>query len=238
MTSNEHVITNNDQNYIVNLPEQYNDTQVRAEELTTILFAHGAGAPMDSDYMNKMSRLFASKGIRVVRFEFPYMHQRRIDGKKRPPNREPICLDCWAKVIDDWADLGALYIAGKSMGGRMASILASKNCDAASKISAVLCLGYPFHAPGKTDKWRVDHFATLAKQTYIFQGERDPFGKREEIELLQKENASWPNQNRGKEVILKWIPDGDHDFKPRVKSGLTQQDNLELVSNIVVEIVS
>ena len=67
----------------------------------TLILAHGAGAPMDSDFMNQLADILAQFGVTVVRFEFPYMSQRRKDGKKRPPNRTPQLIECFEAVIAD-----------------------------------------------------------------------------------------------------------------------------------------
>lgn len=87
-----------------------------AEADRTIVLAHGAGAGMESDFMTFFAEHLAGAGLRVVRFEFPYMQQRRTSGKKSPPNREPVLRETWAAVIER---LGAenLVIGGKSMGG-------------------------------------------------------------------------------------------------------------------------
>ncbi|WP_420546912.1 alpha/beta fold hydrolase [Curvivirga sp.] len=224
------LISIKDQEYLVNLPSSLACKDPQLPGLDTFLFAHGAGAPMDSDYMEKVANLLAEEGLRVVRFEFPYMRQRREDGKKRPPNRENICLKTWQQAIEDWHDRGNIFIAGKSMGGRMASILASKNNELQLPIKAVFCLGYPFHAPGKTDKWKTDHFVDITLPTLILQGDRDPFGKSEEISQLQVDNPHWPNRDKTGSISITWVPDGDHNFKPRVKSGHTHDENLSSVA--------
>ena len=81
------------------------DTPQNPKSDLTLVFAHGAGAPMDSDFMQALAGLVAERGVRVIRFEFPYMMQRRQTGKKRPPDRMPILLDAFAQVVDD-ADVG------------------------------------------------------------------------------------------------------------------------------------
>lgn len=94
----------------------------------TLILAHGAGAPMDSPFMERIAELLAAQGIAVARFEFPYMAQRREDGRKRPPNPQAQLLDCWRRVhaqVRETLD-GPLALGGKSMGGRMASLLADE----------------------------------------------------------------------------------------------------------------
>jgi len=176
----------------------------------TICLAHGAGAPMDSAWMNTMAAAIAAKGFRVVRFEFPYMAERRATGKKRPPNPARILEATWMDVI---ADLGAdkLVIGGKSMGGRIASMV----CDT-SGVRGLVCLGYPFHPPGRPEKLRTEHLAQLKTPTLICQGERDPFGTKDEV----------PGFTLSNKIRLHWAPDGDHGLKPRKKSGFTEEQNI------------
>ncbi|MBW6119335.1 alpha/beta family hydrolase, partial [Pseudomonas aeruginosa] len=133
----------------------------------TLILAHGAGAPMDSPFMERIAELLAAQGIAVARFEFPYMAQRREDGRKRPPNPQAQLLDCWRRVhaqVRETLD-GPLALGGKSMGGRMASLLADE-----LGADALVCLGYPFYAAGKPEKPRVAHLAGLRTPTLIVQG--------------------------------------------------------------------
>ena len=164
----------------------------------TIALAHGAGAPMDSPFMAE------------VRFEFPYMQRRREDGKKRPPDKQEVLLDAWRRVI---AELGPerLVIGGKSMGARMASLVADEN-----GVAGLLCFGYPFHPPGKPERTRIDHLRHLATPTLIAQGTRDPFGHREEVRGYPLDPA----------IAFHWAEDGNHDLAPRKRSGYTPQGNL------------
>ena len=175
-----------------------------------LILAHGAGAPMDSPFMVFMAEQLAERGIRVTRFEFPYMAARRDDGKKRPPDRAPKLLDCWREVIEQAGGAGKVYVGGKSMGGRMASMIATE-----LDVKGVVCLGYPFHPPGKPEKLRTEHFAEISSPVLICQGERDAFGKKEEV--LEMELPS--------SFQLLWLKDGDHNLKPRKLSGLTEEQN-------------
>lgn len=188
--------------------------------LATVLLAHGAGAPMDSPFMQAMASGLAQRGWRVVRFEFPYMAQRRVDGRQRAPDRLPKLLDAFRAQLAQEND-GPVFIGGKSMGGRIASLLAAElvpDTSVGSGVLGCLCLGYPFHPPGKPDQLRTDHLATLSIDTLILQGERDAFGKRDEVE----------GYNLSSVIDLRWIPDGDHSFKPTRSSGLTQAGNWQL----------
>ncbi|GMM88210.1 alpha/beta fold hydrolase [Vibrio fortis] len=178
----------------------------------TFLFAHGAGAGMDHEFMQSVAKGLAFKGIRVIRFNFPYMIKRAEDSKRRPPDRAPKLLEAYQEVIEQ-IDAQQLVIGGKSMGGRMASHLSEHE-----KVSGVACLGFPFHPPGKPDKYKGEHLAELSKACLILQGERDTFGKREEF----------PAFNLSDSVAVEFIPDGDHSFKPRKSSGHTEQQNIAL----------
>ncbi|MEZ9411503.1 alpha/beta fold hydrolase [Vibrio lentus] len=178
----------------------------------TFVFAHGAGAGMDHEFMQSVAKGLAFKGIRVIRFNFPYMIKRAEDGKRRPPDRAPKLLDAYQEIIEQ-VDADKLVIGGKSMGGRMASHLSEVD-----KVAAMACLGFPFHPPGKPEKYKGEHLAELAKPCLILQGERDTFGKREEFADFDLSDS----------IRVEFIPDGDHSFKPRKRSGYTEQQNIAL----------
>jgi predicted alpha/beta-hydrolase family hydrolase len=177
----------------------------------TIALAHGAGAPMDSPFMYAMAQGLSKRGYRVARFEFPYMAQRRTGGRKGAPDREPVLRETWLKVVET---LGRehLIIGGKSMGGRIASLVADE-----AVVAGLVCLGYPFHPVGKPTQLRVQHLENLKTPSLILQGERDPFGGRDEVATYKLSRA----------IQLKWLTDGDHSFKPRKSSGVTEAQNLE-----------
>jgi hypothetical protein len=179
----------------------------------TLILAHGAGAPMDSDWMNDIAARLAAQGVNVLRFEFPYMAQRRVDGGKRPPNPAPKLLECWREVyaLVRRHVTGKLAIGGKSMGGRMASLLADE-----LGADALVCLGYPFYAVGKPQRPRVEHLAGLKTRTLIVQGERDALGNREAVEGYVLSPS----------IEVMWLVAGDHDLKPLKVSGFTHEQHL------------
>ena len=180
-----------------------------ADAPVTLALAHGAGAPMDSPFMAAFATALAAAGIRIARFEFPYMAARRHDGRKRPPDREAVLLEAWREVI---ARLGSenLAIGGKSLGGRMASLVADE-----AAVQGLVCLGYPFHPPGRPDKLRTAHLETIKTPTLIVQGTRDPFGGPDEVAGYRLSPA----------VRLHWAEDGNHDLAPRKASGRTAEQN-------------
>lgn len=169
--------------------------------------------------MEFFARGLANAGYRVVRFEFPYMAARRADGSRRPPDRPDVLLDCWRSMIDRLSPQ-RLVIGGKSLGGRMASMIAD---DAG--VRGLLCLGYPFHPPGQRQKLRIAHLQALRTPALIVQGTRDPFGTPEEVATYVLAPS----------VKVHWLADGDHSFAPRRSSGRTERQNWdEALSQIVV----
>jgi predicted alpha/beta-hydrolase family hydrolase len=187
----------------------------------TVILAHGAGASMDTEFMNFFAEGLAKHGLRVVRFEFPYMAERRKTGKSRPPDREPVLRETWLRVIES-VNAKAMFIGGKSMGGRIASLVADE-----AKVTGLICLGYPFHPTGKPEQLRVEHLKTIKTPTLIVQGERDPFGTRQEV----------AGYKLSKRIRLHWLSDGDHSFKPRKSSGRTQEQNWSDGVGAIVEFV-
>jgi uncharacterized protein len=181
-----------------------------ASELTLIL-AHGAGAPMDSTFMNDVAAAVAARGTRVVRFEFPYMAGRR-EGVRRGPDRPPVLLECWRRVVSDHGDPKRLVIGGKSMGGRIASMVADE-----LGVAGLVALGYPFHPPGKPLATRTAHLAELRTPALIVQGERDEFGNRDDVQGYELSPV----------IELAWMRDGDHSFKARKKLGASTAENFE-----------
>jgi len=188
--------------------------------LTTLILAHGAGAGMDAEFMNAFAAGLADQGLRVVRFEFPYMAERRQTGKRRPPDREPVLRQTWLDVIAT-VEAEMLSIGGKSMGGRIARLIADE-----AKVAGLICLGYPFHPTGKPDQLRVEHMQTIKTPTLILQGERDPFGS---VEVR--------GYALSRQVRVHWLPDGDHSFKPRSSLGWTQDENWRDAISVIADFV-
>jgi uncharacterized protein len=179
---------------------------------TTVVLAHGAGAPMNTPFMNSVARgLAAGGGVRVVRFEFPYMRARRETGRRGgAPDREPILRNSWKEVVEKLGGGRKVVIGGKSMGGRIASMVADE-----VGARGLVCLGYPFHPPGRPDKLRTKHLETLTTPGLIVQGTRDAFGTPEDVAGYALSDA----------IRVVWLEDGDHSWKPRAASGRTEAQN-------------
>ena len=199
----------------------------------TLLLAHGAGAPMDSPFMAAIASGLGAKGWRVVRFEFGYMARMRQTGRRQGPDRMPLLQEAFRQQVRleqaAWPQR-PLFVGGKSMGGRVASLLVD-GLAAAAGVRGCLCLGYPFHPPGKPLTLRSEHLAELQAPTLILQGERDPFGKREEVGSYALSHL----------VQVGWIASGDHSFKPTKASGLSEAQNwataVDLVDSFLGEVL-
>ena len=198
------------------VPEFLVDGPAAAER--TLILAHGAGSPMDSPFLEEIAKGVAGYGFRVVRFEFPYMKQRRDKGKKAPPDREEVLIAHWKKVVKKLGGPRGVIIGGKSLGGRIASLIVDD-----LGVDGLVCLGYPFHPSGTPAKTRIGHLESLRTPTLIVQGERDSFGARDEIRGYP---LSW-------HIQIAYLTDGDHSFKPRKGAEITEQDNMDEACRLV-----
>jgi len=190
--------------------------------IATFVFAHGAGAGQNSEFMQLMAEGLAKHNINVLRFNFAYMQLAEELGKRRPPDRADKLLAHFRSVLSNVDNHLPVFIGGKSMGGRMASMLLQE-----STAQGCICMGYPFHPPGKPEKLRTAHLESINKPVLILQGERDTFGTREEIGTY----------DLSVQVQLSYLVDGDHSFKPRKASGYTLDGHLNLAITQTVEFI-
>ena len=192
----------------------------------TLVLGHGAGAAMDSAGMNDAARAIVSRGIRVARFEFAYMAGRR-EGVRKPPPRADTLLGEYREVVAQVAGDGPVFIGGRSMGGRVASMVADE-LHSAGTVLGLVCLGYPFHPPGKPEQLRTAHLEHLTTPALIVQGTRDEFGTRDEV-------SGYP---LSPSIELVWLEDGDHGLRPRkAVSGFTYAQHLESMADAVAGFV-
>ena len=195
-----------------------------AKAPVTVLLAHGAGAPMDSAAMTAAAKALTAEGLRVARFEFGYMAARRT-GERRPPPKAETVMSEYVEAIDALMSKGRLIIGGKSMGGRVASMIADE-MHAADKIAGLVCLGYPFHPMGKPTQLRTAHLEKLKCPALIVQGTRDIMGTRDEVAGYKLSKA----------IEILWLEDGDHDLKPRkAVSGFTAAGHMKTMATRVAE---
>jgi uncharacterized protein len=175
----------------------------------TIVLAHGAGAGMEHAFLVAVAEGLAAADVAVVRFEFPYQHAAR-SGTRRGPDRMPVLLTTMREVVREHAP-APFVLAGKSMGGRVATMCADELGAA-----GVVVFGYPFHPPKEPTRLRTEHLATLRTPTLILQGERDPFGTREQV----------ADYRLAPSIAIEWLADGDHSLVPRRSSGHTAAAHL------------
>jgi len=188
-----------------------------------LVLAHGAGAPMDAPFLQAVARDLGARGIRVARFEFPYMARRREEGRRTALDRQPVLLASWRDAIERLGGGARLVIGGKSLGGRMASLLADE-----VKARGLVCLGYPFHPPKHPERLRTAHLEQIRTPMLIVQGTRDPFGGPEEVAGYRLSPA----------IRLVWIEDGDHDLRPRSGSGRSHAENLRQATDTVARFLA
>jgi predicted alpha/beta-hydrolase family hydrolase len=197
----------------------------------TVILAHGAGQGMRSVFMAMFAKALAKAGLRagglrVVRFEFPYMILQNRMGKARPPDRQRVLLDSWRRVIArleaDGERRERLVIGGKSLGGRMASLIADEQ-----GVAGLICLGYPFHPPGKPENLRIAHLRTIVTPTLICQGQRDPFGNLSEVK----------GYSLAPSILMHWLKDGDHSFRARKSSGVSGEENRSRAVEAVIAFI-
>jgi predicted alpha/beta-hydrolase family hydrolase len=198
----------------------------KVEQATALLiFAHGAGADKSHAFMESFSEALNQEKFNVLRFNFPYMDVRLEDGKRRPPDRMPKLIDCFESVIAELSTDLPVFLIGKSMGGRVAATLASNESLIAK---GIVCLGYPFHPQKKPEKLRLAPLIETTKPVLILQGTRDALGNKDEIEQYDFSTRC--------EVVF--FEDGDHDLKPRVKSGFTHKQHLAVAVDEIKRFVN
>jgi len=139
------------------------------------------------------------------------MARRSIDGRKRPPDQESVLCETWKSVVES-LPYENLIIGGKSLGGRIATLVADE-----LQVAGVVCLGYPFHPTGRPEKLRVEPLQSLSRPTLIVQGEIDPFGSRAEVETYSLASS----------VRLHWVPEGDHSYNVKRGSDRAHDQNLK-----------
>jgi uncharacterized protein len=187
-----------------------------------VVFAHGAGAGLQSDFMQFIALGLALRNIEVVRFNFPYWQKFMDSGVRRPPNPMAHLEHCMATVVNQFNDNKPLFLMGKSMGARVAFRQADK-----LGAKAAIALGYPFHPIGKPQRLRLDDLATRCKANLILQGDRDRFGKPEEVL-----HYALPSN-----IELRWLAGGDHSLQPTARSGIAPTNLWQQAIDQVLEFI-
>lgn len=193
------------------------------EPVATLLLAHGSSAAMDHPLMTAFAEAVAAAGVSVVRFEFRYRAAVRSGAARRPPppvgTLVPEFADALAAVLADTD--GAVLIGGKSMGGRVAAMLAGEPLD--PRVRGVVCWGYPFHKPGQPDRTRLTPLAAARLPVLILQGTRDEYGGPADV----------AGYDLPPSVRVAWFEDGDHHLAPRKASGVTVAEHLSRAADLV-----
>jgi len=171
--------------------------------IATLVLGHGAGAGQHSGFMVEFARALAALGVDTVTFNFLYTEQRR-----RIPDRAPVLEACWRSVIeavqrDVPSARAALFIGGKSMGGRIATQVAA--ADSSLALAGLVLLGYPLHPPGKPEQLRDKHLKAIGRPMLFIQGSRDAFGTPAELTPVLGALSPAP--------LLHVVSGGDHSFK-------------------------
>jgi len=184
------------------IPEQYD---------VVLIIAHGAGRNMNSVFVSQIHEGIAAHNILTVKFNFPYMEK----GLKAP-NTPHVLEETWQKVIDTVLEKTGvkrkqIFLSGKSMGGRYATILASKE----DLYAGIILYGYPLHAPGKPDKPRFGQLKVIHEPLLFFQGSRDSLCQLDVLKPLLDSLSPKPT--------LKVVEGGDHSLKLLKRIGRTEQ---------------
>jgi len=186
------------------------------------VFGHGAGAGMRHRFMEDASAVLADYQIATLRYQFPYVEQgsRRIDP-------QPILLSTVRSAVAAARDAAGdlpLLAGGKSMGGRMTSLAASK--EPLPDVKGIVFFGFPLHPAGEPATERGEHLAAVPNPMLFLQGTRD---KLAELDLLR------PVVERlGARATLHVVEGGDHGFDVLKRSGRTSADVLEELARATV----
>lgn len=189
----------------------------------TVVLAHGAGSGPDSDVLLAVARRLAAHGHAVLSFAFAY----RAAGR-RLPDRQPRLLSAWADAVDAalvrWGWQRPLVLGGRSMGGRMASLLvaAGRPCD------GLVLLAYPLRparAAAGQGPLRTAHWPQVAAPALFVTGERDALC---DLDELERERTALP---RPSQVVV--VAGADHSFVLRARDGRTRTALLDELSGAV-----
>ncbi len=176
-----------------------------ADASATIVVAHGAGAGKEHPFMSGFTRAMHGLGVATLRFNFPYR-----DAGRRFPDRPPLAIATWRAVRDAAAERAgsagspeeSIWAAGKSFGGRMASMAVAEGMP----VGGLVFLGYPLHPPGRPEKARDEHLPGIAVPMLFLQGRNDPFA-------IPNEQLDEVVARIGSNATLEWIEDANHSFE-------------------------
>lgn len=185
-----------------------------------LVIAHGAGAGKDHPFLVGFAAAVAAAGMATVRFDFPY-----VAAGRRMPGPAAHAVAAWRAVAAYAAEElpGPLHAAGKSYGGRMASVAASE--QAGLDVTALVYLGYPLHAPGKPERPRAEHLPAVRQPQLFVEGTNDPFIQ----PLAQFERAV----ASCRDADVAWIEGGTHAFEVKGRRRAADVIGAELADPVV-----
>lgn len=173
----------------------------------TFVYAPGAGSNVDDAFGVYVCTELAARGVTAVRFQFPYQQAR-----KSGPDRPPVLDATWRAVIDATRPkTGKLAVGGRSMGGRLASMVVADGV----KADALALFAYPLHPPGKPERARDEHLPSIKPRTLFVSGTNDAFGSREELRAAAA---------KVKSATLHLMEGADHGFAVKKSTGRTRDD--------------
>lgn len=187
--------------------------------IAVVVIAHGAGNDMRHQFFDGIAEGLAAEAVSTLRFNFPY-----AEAGRRAPDRPAVLMEAWraALVVAEEKGGGSPVIAsGKSLGGRMASMVAAEDGDAFS-VRGLIFFGYPLHAPGKTDQLRDAHLSTVRVPMLFIQGDSDSLARFDLIEGVVARLKTLARVHR--------IEGGDHSFRVRGKKRRDFDVGLELAN--------
>ncbi len=168
------------------------------DDPTCMVIAHGAGGPMYSPFISHFHTELAKKGFLTVKFNFPYM-----EARKKVPDKRDILEASYRRILEEVRSSkykpSRMFIGGKSMGGRIASMIVAEGED----VNGLFFLGYPLHPPGRQDRLRDEHLYKITKPMLFVSGTRDAFA---DYDLLAKVTAKLPTAK------VHWVEGGDHSL--------------------------
>ncbi|MCF6202857.1 MAG: dienelactone hydrolase family protein [Methylococcaceae bacterium] len=217
MKTENHTITiteKADISSVWSIPDNYN---------SVLIIAHGAGRNMDSEFISEIHQGISKENILTVKFNFPYM-----EAGLKAPNTPHVLEETWQKVIDavikkTGVSRKKIILSGVSMGGRYATILASKE----DLYAGIILFGYPLHAPGKPDKPRFNHLRVIHEPMLFFQGTRDSLCHLDTFQPLLETLSPKP--------VLHIIEGADHSFKLLKRIERSRQSVLQEITQVSIE---
>jgi uncharacterized protein len=187
-----------------------------------LVLAHGAGAGMSHPFMAKLAEELAAVGVATLRYQFPYMEERR-----RVPDAPAVLTATVALAVRAAAKVAPglpLLAGGKSMGGRMTSHAAAQH--PLDGVRGLVFFGFPLHPPNRPGTKRADHLANVTVPMLFLQGTRDTLA---DLKLLRPICSKL-----GSRASLHIIETADHSFHVLKRSGTNDANLLRELAETTV----